>query len=323
MQQQHTKHKVLNWGEYNKALIHRGSMTLWLSDNLVNTWKHTACQHKRGKPFTYSDELVTVCLTARHLYRLSYRATQGFMRSLFSQLNVDIPVPSYCQLCRRAAAMSPWLKRIGHHKGPIDIVVDSTGLKVFGEGEWKVRKHGADKRRTWRKLHLGVDPIDHEVVACELTENSQSDDHTFEPLLDQIEDSVERCFADGAYDTAHIYQCCYDRKAELITPPCTNAVVQSEPTPALALRDAAIRRISELTDEYEGDRDAARKRWKYERDYHCRCVAETAMFRFKSLFSGTLQSRKIATQKTEIMIKINLMNRMTALGMPVSEVIYL
>ena len=101
MQQQHTKHKVLNWGEYNKSLIHRGSMTLWLSDNLVNTWKHTACRHKRGKPFTYSDELVTVCLTARHLYRLSYRATQGFMRSLFSQLNVDIPVPSYCQLCHR------------------------------------------------------------------------------------------------------------------------------------------------------------------------------------------------------------------------------
>lgn len=320
MAQQRTKYKITNWKEYNKSLIERGKINIWLDKENLKNWRAEK-QKKRGKPKQYSDGLIELCLMVKHLYNLPYRTTEGFIKSVFEQLKIDIEVPSYTQMSRRAAQLSLKLKRVFNHKGPVDVAVDSTGLKVYGEGEWKVRKHGVSKRRTWRKLHIAVDPLDHEIMACVLTDNSSSDDQVFPELFEQVDDVIERCFADGAYDKKGCYKSCHNKQTHLITPPISRARVQKGNLPELFVRDKAIKRIEMLTAQ-QGTKELARKQWKIEQDYHCRSISETAMFRFKTFFGAKLSSRKIQTQTSEAMIKINLMNKFTAIGMPIPDVTY-
>ena len=167
---------------------------------------------------------------------------------------------------------------------PIHIAIDSTGIKVYGEGEWKVRKHGASKRRTWRVLHLAVNTKSHQVVAEVTTANHVADAEAIPALLPQIQSPIAKATADGAYDTKETYQAFSARETHLVTPPRRWAVVQcphiitAKYNAALATRDAAIRRIAAL-----GDDDAARKHWKIETGYHQRSLAETAMYRRKTL----------------------------------------
>ena len=321
MPKQRATYKITNWQTYNKSLLKRGDINLWLSPDVLKDWQSKEVPRQRGRPKYYSDGLIESCLMVKHMYKLPYRATEGFIKSLFKQLKLNIAIPSYSQLSRRAEKLLCKLQRVFNCKGPIDIAVDSTGLKVYGEGEWKIRQHGIGKRRTWRKLHLAVDPLDHEIVACKLTDNSRTDEEIFPGLLNQIEDKIEHCFGDGAYDKKRCYQSSYTKQAKLIVPPNIRAKEQKEKLPELDIRDTAIRRIKTLH-EQDGDKELARKQWKYEQDYHCRSIAETAMFRFKTLFSDRLSCRKMRTQITETMIKLNLMNQMTALGMPIPSVTY-
>src|SRR5215813_7874493 len=152
------KYRVKNWPSYNNGLKQRGSISLWLSESAIKGWLVTTKNCRRGRPLQYSDLAITTCLTIRKVFRLGLRQCAGFIESLFSLLKINLPVPDYTILCRRAAKLSIHLSSLlDSSAGPIDIVVDSTGLKVYGEGEWKVRKHGAGKHRTWMKLHLAID----------------------------------------------------------------------------------------------------------------------------------------------------------------------
>ncbi len=322
MLKQPARYRITNWQAYNKSLIKRGDISIWLCPGVLKGKNQGEGKKQRGRPKRYSDGLIEMSLMAKHLYHLPYRATEGFMNSLFRELKLKGEVPSYSQLSRRAEEVKPKLKRLFNCKGQIDIAVDSTGLKVYGEGEWKVRKHGIGKRRTWRKLHLAVDPLDHEIIACELTENGCTDEETLPKILHKINDKIDRCLGDGAYDKKRCYKSCYERQIQLITPPMKRAKVQPGKLPELYPRDEAIRRIEVLSKRYGGDEERARAQWKLEVDYHSRSLAETAMYRFKTLFTDKLTSRKIRTQQTEMMIKVNLMNRFTALGMPVPQVVY-
>lgn len=222
---------------------------------------------------------------------------------------------SYTQLSRRAARLNIRLKWLPQ-KGALDVVVDSTGVKVFGEGEWKVRQHGPSKRRQWRKLHIAVDPLDHEILAIEMTPSSKSDSQVFEPLIDSIKNPLERIFQDGAYDTSDCYRKSHERGSQLITPPRKNAILQWEEEPSnwKAPRDKAIQRMQELNKHYTPEE--SRKIWKEEVNYHQRSLRETAMYRLKKLMGSFFWSRNEASQKQETLIKINLINEMTALGMP-------
>ncbi len=327
MTKQTATYKITNWHDYNQSLIQRGNINLWFSQESLNNWRNTLSSHKKGRPHYYSKGMIELCLMVKYLYRLTYRATQGYMQSIFSHLKVDIPVPSYTQMSRRASKLELNLTRVFKHKGPIDIVVDSTGLKVYGEGEWKVRKHGAGKHRTWRKLHLVIDPVDHEIVAAILTDNAHSDGQVFPKLVKQIDDKVERCFGDGAYDQKGCYKSAYKKQMQLITPPKRGAKAQADKVKVtkhlkeLEIRDQSIQRIATLM-EAGATEDAARQQWKFEQDYHCRSLGETAMLRFKSFFGDKLTSRTLPSQITEMQIKVNLMNRMTALGMPITRVVY-
>jgi len=175
MSKQRTAYRIGNWGQYNKALIQRGSINLWVEHDLDRSWYAKKDQNKQGRPFVYDDYAMELCLTLKTYFKLTYRSTQGFVASVFQLGNMPLRVPCYTQMARRAPQLNIKLKRATSHKGDIDIVIDSTGLKVYGEGEWKVKKHGASKRRTWKKLHLGIDPLSHEVYAQLLTGNNITD----------------------------------------------------------------------------------------------------------------------------------------------------
>lgn len=312
MSQQRIKYKVTNWSEYNKSLIHRGQVTLWLDEAVKDSWLNTDLTGTRGRPNFYSDLAIEVCLNIRYVLNLPLRATQGFVMSLLKLMDLNLPCPNYTRLCRRSKELSIKLRRLPNKEGSIDIVVDSTGLKVYGEGEWKVRKHGSSKRRTWKKLHLAVDPLDHEIVSAVLTDNDCSDDHAFEPLVDPIEDDVDYCYGDGAYDRELCYNICKEKNITLIVPPRRKAVLSDNP--AKTLRNRAIERIQAL-----GGDDDARAQWKIESDYHTRSLAENAMFRFKTICGDTLRSRNELNQITEADIKVNILNTFNKIGMPISQ----
>jgi transposase len=187
---------------------------------------------------------------------------------------------------------------------------DSTGLKVFGEGEWKVRQHGWSKRRLWRKLHLAVDEATGEILAHRLTPSNVHDGPVLPKLLDQIEGPLTQVSADRAYDSFANYKAILTRNARPVIPPRKGAAITPPPgtkDPPLT-RGAIVKRITEI----------GSKAWKVEAGYHRRSLVETTMYRVKILISPTLKSRNMPNQKTEAAVTVNCLNRFTALGMPVS-----
>ena len=225
-------------------------------------------------------------------------------------LHIILDVPDHTTLSRRGKDLKVKLPRTT--SGELDIVMDSTGLKIFGEGEWKVRTHGKSKRRTWRKLHVGLDPHSGEIQAAVLTPNSVSDGEMVMPLLEQIEQPIQRFAADGSYDKRKVYDYLHQNapQAEVLIPPRKNAHIwQHANTKAERLaRDENLRSI----------RRQGRKNWKQTSGYHVRSLAETAVFRLKTIFGGELSTRLIETQITQALIRCAALNRMTQLGMPQS-----
>lgn len=299
-----TQYRIQNWSDYNKSLIARGSITFWFSQEIAESWYADGPDGSRGAPDTYSDQAIITCLTLRHVYGLNLRKTQGFITSLINLMGLPITCPCYTQLSRRAKSLDIPLPRSSKIT---DIVVDGSGLKVYGEGEWKVRQHGISKRRTWRKMQLAINPDNHEIVAGALTSNEVSDGEVLEELLDQIPGNLNSVSGDGAYDTSHCYSAIAKKGAKTIVPPRKNAILGG----TCQERDQVISRINAL-----GGDENARKQWKIESDYHRRSLAETAMFRFKTMFGDKLSSRIFETQATEFFIKVFAMNLMTSLGMP-------
>ena len=190
--------------------------------------------------------------------------------------------------------------------------MDSTGLKIYGEGEWKVRQHGVSKRRTWRKLHIGATPEDGEIQAVMLTENSISDGDVVKTLLQQIEQDIAKFAADGAYDKRKVYDSLNEHspQVDIVIPPRKNARIwQHGNTKTQRLkRDQNLRSI----------RKHGRKEWKKQSGYHIRSLAETAMFRLKTIFGDELSARLIETQTTQALVRCAALNKMTHLGMPQS-----
>jgi hypothetical protein len=298
---------VTNWRKYNEALVNRGSLTLWLDEESLAGWEHANTEVKRGRPFVYSDAAVECLLVLREVFRLPYRQTEGLARSLVGLMEVDVAIPDYSSLAKRAAKLSVDLS-VARRGGAIDLVVDSTGLKVFGEGEWKVRKYGAGKHRTWRKLHLAINSSTQEIEAVVLTENSGYDAHQAAPLLEQVSGRVRSFRGDGAYDKWTVYGTLAAGNIQAVIPPQHNAKIKRHgnrhgtPLP----RDEAIRRIREI----------GRSAWKKEVGYHQRSLGETAMFRMKTIFGGQLKNRTLPNQQTEVRIRSKALNRMTQTGLP-------
>jgi hypothetical protein len=198
-------YKITNWRQYNESLVERGSVTVWFSDEALASWRHPNAESKVGRPFVYSDSAIECLLTLGELFKLPYRQTEGFGRSLIALLGVEATIPVYSSLAKRAAKLGVSLA-IANNREAIDVVVDGTGLKVFGEGEWRTRTHCKSKRRTWRKLHLSANPGAREIVAETLTENSSHDADEVEALLRQIDQPINKFYGDGAYDKWKVYE---------------------------------------------------------------------------------------------------------------------
>lgn len=314
-----TLHRLSNWSQYNRALVRRGNLTVWLSDAAVAAWEYEGPRQPGGQ-ITYSDLAIETCLTLRAVYHLPLRQTQGFAGSLLDLMGVGLPVPDYSTLSRRASDLSVCLcqksdPEPGDEAEPRHLVIDSTGLKVYGEGEWKARQHGVSKRRTWRKLHLALDPDTGEITATELTDNATDDASQVEPLLDETDGPVECVGGDGAYDKWKSYRAIEDVGARPVIPPQRNAKIKRHGNtkgPRLP-RDEAIRYI----------RRHGRAKWKRESGYHRRSLAETGMYRFKQVVGRVLRSRTLPNQRTEARIGSKVLNAMLALGRPQSYAVAL
>jgi len=307
------KYRIRNWSQYNKSLIQRGSLTVWLSEDAIKKWLAQRENGKKGRPELYSSDAILAALMIRFVFHLSLRALEGFLTSLIMLLSAGLPVPSYTQICRRAKALGQELKKLSR-KNITDIVIDSTGLKVYGEGEWKVKQHGYSKRRTWRKVHLAVCADSHEILLEMLTDNKVADCAVYPKFLEVMPKNVKRTFGDGAYDTEGCYEASLKHGSTPIIPPDRNAVFRKEPSPAMEARNNNLLEILGL-----GGDDRARKLWKKLKGYHRRSLAETAMFRLKRIFGGDLRSRVFANQRAESRAKCEALNIMTRLGMPKTE----
>jgi IS5 family transposase len=245
--------------------------------------------------------------TVKAVYGLAGRQCQGFLESIFELMDIELSVPDHSTLSRRVGQLSIQLPVLPK-QGARHVVVDSTGVKVYGEGEWKTRQHGVSKRRTWRKLHLGVDETTGEILAAVVTTNNVSDGEVLPDIIDAIEDEIEQVSADGAYDQRQCYDTIRGRKAKAAIPPRKGAKIWQHGNSKAERhnRDENLRRI----------RKAGRKAWKRESNYHRRSLAETTMFRFKTIFGGNLSSRKFSNQAAELFIKCAALNRMIQIAKP-------
>jgi hypothetical protein len=299
-------YKVKNWAQYNQSLINRGSLTIWITPEVLESWKDQR-PAQRGAQFAYSDLAIEALLTLKFLLKLPYRAAQGFGQSLFNLLEIELPMPNYTTLSRRAKTLNVALPR--QSESVRHIVMDATGLKVYGEGEWKVRKHGYSKRRTWRKLHLSIDPDTQEIVVAQLTPNSVTDGQAGVTMLRELPNTPDQVTGDGGYDKRPFYQECQALSiSKIVVPPQRNAKIWQHGNCKLPAhpRDENLRYI----------RRHGRKKWKRDYDYHQRSLVETTMFRYKRLFGADLQSRSDVSQSNEARLKCAILNRMTALGLP-------
>jgi len=306
-------YRLRNWSDYNKAHVGRGSLTLWVSRDVLQTWREGArTTGRRGHPRTYTETAILCMATLGEVYRLPLRATEGLMRSVMKLMGVNLSVPDYTTLCRRRRPLAVELPRLSRKKRePLHLVVDATGVKVYGEGEWKVRQHGYTKRRTWRKLHFGMGQATMEFVAVTVSTNSFKDSQLLPDLLEQTDETITQVSADGAYDSRNSSTALRERGARAAIPPQKNARIwqHGNTRGERHIRDENLRSI----------RRQGRAGWKRECGYHRRSLAETQVFRVKTIFGERVSARSFDGQAAQLLIRCAALNHMTHLGMPDSH----
>ena len=306
-------YRVRNWSAYEAGLKQRGSLTVWCSPQAVEAWYYQG-PLQQGAQYTFSAVAIQTALTLRLIYHLPLRQTEGFLTSVLALMGLDLQVPDHTTWSRRQADLAVDLPP-QRTDSPMHLVVDSTGLKVYGEGEWKVRQHGWTKRRTWRKLHLGLNEATGEIVAQALTTNRRDDASQVEPLLEQVEASVVALGGDGGYDKRKVFDALaapdQGRPIRPIIVPRKDAKIQqhgntnAEPLP----RDETIRAI----------RQRGRRGWKNDSGYHRRSIAETQIGRYKQILGDTVRARTLPNQQTETRVGCAVLNRLLALAKPESD----
>ena len=301
-------YKTLNWPAYNMALKHRGSLTIWFDPDMVWAAKPTG---KRGRQPVYSDASVQTCLTMKVLFGMALRQTTGFVESLLRLTGLDWEVPDFSTLSRRQKTLAVNIPHRGS-QGPLHLLIDSTGIKVEGEGEWNARKHGGAKRRVWRKVHLGIDEETLEIRAVEVTSSDIGDAPMLPELLSQIpaDQDIASVTAGGAYDTRKCHDAIAERGAHAVIPPRKNAKLWKTVTAGAVARNEALRASGYL----------GRALWRRWSGYHRRSRVETKMHCVK-LLGQRLMARDFDRQVVEFQVRVAVLNGFTALGIPVTKVV--
>jgi hypothetical protein len=301
------RHRVTNWAEYDAALRQRGSLTVWFTDAAVAAWRAAPRTTPGGQPH-YSALAILTALTLRAVFRLALRQTEGLIGSIPRLLGLDLAVPDHTTLSRRAEALEAPRLRSGSE--PVHLLVDSTGLKLCGQGEWLAEKYGTKKRRSWKKLYLGVGADTGRIAASELTGKDVDDGSRVAPLLDQIDGPVALFTGEGAYDRDDVYAGVAARhpEAAVVVPPCRDAVPSGRAETVPTEQDRHLQLIVER----------GRMGWPKTSGYNRRALAEAAISRYKQVIGDSLRSRTDRRQATDIAIGVHALNRMLELGRPES-----
>ena len=277
-------------------------------------FKYEAIQAWRAEPRTtpggqphYSALPIGTALTMGMVFSLALRQTEGLIESVIGLLGLDLAVPDHSTLSRRAKTLEvPPPRRAA--AGALHLLVDSTGLKLGGAGEWLVEKHGTSRRRSWRKLHIGVDADSGEIVAVEVTGTDIDDAAMVDALLGQIADPIATFTADGDYDQNRVSQAVTNRDpdAAVIVPPRAGAVASASAETAPTQRDHRLRMIAER----------GRMAWQKASGYNLRAKVEASIGRYKRVIGDALRSRTDRTEATEVALAAAALNRMLGFGRP-------
>ena len=301
-------YRTSNWSFYNRALINRGNLSIWFDPK---TQWYAQPKGKHGRNQTYSDTAIQYCLMIKSLFRLSLRMVTGFVQSLIHLCRLDWTAPDYSTLCRRQKYLDIAINYQKNSNG-LHLLVDSTGLKFLGEGEWKRKKHQPEYRRQWRKLHIGIDAETLQIRAVQLSTNNVSDSQVLGDLLDQIpqDEQIDSVYTDGAYDTKQCRQVISDRQAHAVIPPRKNAKPWKDTKICSLERNELLRTVKHL----------GRTIWKKWSGYHRRSLVETKMHCIK-LLGDKLSARKFQSQVNEIHTRVAILNKFTELGRPQTRVV--
>jgi len=299
----------MNWREYDASLRQRGSLTVWFSDEAIEGWRAAPRTTPGGQPW-YSALAILTALTLRAVFRLALRQTEGLIGSIIHLLGLALAVPDHTTLCRRAATLEVPRPRPRSDGEPMHLLVDSTGLKLCGAGEWLLEKHGTKTRRSWRKLHIGMDAETGQIVAAALTTNDVGDGSQVGPLLDQVAAPVVSFTADGAYDQEGVAAAVTERHPEavVIVPPRSTAVPSETAETAPTQRDRHLQLIA----------DKGRMGWQKASGYNRRARIKATIGRFKQVIGDGLRSRTDQRRATEVDVAVHVLNRMLELGRPIS-----
>ena len=288
-----TKDRVGNWSAYEQALVQRGDVTLWLSADATDAWRPSP-SGRPGAPKKFSDCAIETALTLRLVFRLPLRQAEGFLRSVLSLMGVDLAAPDHTTLSRRSQSLAVEFRRIPS-RGPIHLIVDSTGRSIVGAGEWAAVKHGGRGHRGWKTLHLAVDRVG-VIVAHALTEPTVDAATIGIDLIETVDDEIARVTADAAYDTVAFYEAAEMRDATVVVPPSKTARV-SRRRPRSRARDRTITDVRTL----------GRRRWKKEAGYPLQARVENAFFRYKSIIGDRLRARSRGGRVAESVVACNVL----------------
>jgi hypothetical protein len=302
------RYRVTNWSEYDAALSQRGSLTVWFSEEAIAAWRAEP-RTTRGGQAHYSALAIQTALTLRAVFRLALRQTEGLIGSILQLLGLNLAVPDHSTLSRRAETLEV-PRPCSSSGGPVHLLVDSTGLRLCGPGEWLVETHGTRRRRSWRKLHIGADAETGQILASELTTSDVDDGSQVEALLDQIAGPLVSFTGDGAYDQEGIYATVAQRHpdADVIIPPRSTAVPSKMAESAPTQRDRHLQSIAEH----------GRMGWQKWSGYTRRALVEAAISRLKRVIGDALRSRTDRRRATEVAVAVQALNRMLEFGRPKS-----
>ncbi|CAA9322281.1 MAG: Transposase [uncultured Gemmatimonadaceae bacterium] len=299
------RHRVTNWAAYEAGLRARGGLTVWFTAEAIAAWRAEPRTGRGGQP-RYSALAITTALTLRAVFRLALRQAEGLIGSILALLGLDLASPDHTTLSRRAETLEVPRPRCGRE--PVHLLVDSTGLRLCGPGEWLVEKHGARTRRGWRKLHLATDADTGRIVASALTDKDADDGSRVGPLLEQVDGPVASFTGDGAYDRDDVYAEVAARhpEATVVVPPRASAVLSDAAETAPTRRDAHLQCIAER----------GRMGWQRASGYNWRALVEADVSRWKRVIGDGLRFQTDGRQETEVAIAADVLNRMLGLGRP-------
>ena len=303
-----TAYRVKSWPEYEKSLRDRGDLTVWFSQDAIEAWTPPKTGKPGGQPL-YSDLAIETALTLRLLFHQPLRQTEGFLGSILPLMGLDLPCPDHTTLSRRNQTLEIRRRIENLPPGPIEFIVDSTGLKICGQGEWHAKKHGKKQRRHWRKMHLGVDQAGW-IRASAVTEDHEQDPSQVPDLLGRVKQEIQRFVGDGIYDQDPVFEAVkrHSPGAIIIVPPRKDAAVSGTAKSNLSQRDKHILRIQET----------GRSLWRRESGYYRQSHVENAMYRYKTTFGGSLRTRDMEAQENEVALGCAILNRIREIGRPTS-----